>query len=88
LEGIYDGAQIDFPVSQTWPILTSNYSYRENEETPDASVNDAEFRKYLNKKKVTISVAEVSSSSGFPRRSRKPQSLEDVQHFSAYNVVM
>ncbi|KAI6190968.1 General transcription factor 3C polypeptide 1 [Aphelenchoides bicaudatus] len=73
-----------------WQAFTTAHKliFLENEGTPDASVNDREFQKYLTKKKISICPAEVSPIAGFPRRSRKPQNLEDVQHFVAYNVVM
>lgn len=86
LAGIQDGLQIDFWVSIN-SLKINSISFSEANQIPDANVEDKDFQKYLDKKKMSISLAD-STTSGFPRRSRKPESIEDIQHCVAYNVVM
>ncbi|CAD5219846.1 unnamed protein product [Bursaphelenchus okinawaensis] len=65
------------------------YIFKETNAIPSIETTDSEFDDFMKEQKlsVVISTSNVTSHV-FPKRSKKPESVEDIHHCVAFNVVM
>jgi len=73
-----------------WEAFKAAYNvvFVETEELPNVAEDDVTFSKFVEDEKFTMLVVDSKTNLIFPRRARTPQSIADIQHCVAFNVIM